>query len=265
MNRLRFQRSQLCIPYGLFLVCFVFAPLVVIIYYAFTDGEGQLTLANLTRFFSSPNTIGTLAYSLGIAVATTCCCLLLAYPIAYILARSRFKHKAVILMVFVMPMWINFTLRITALKEILTVIEGNLAFHPFLNTLIGMTYDFLPFMILPLYTSILKMDSGLLEAAADLGAARGEIFWKVMLPLSMPGIVSGVTMVFLPAMTNYVVLDMMYNSTYIMGSLIGSYFNFYDWNNGSMISSILLAMIALLSWLSGKFGESGSREGGASL
>lgn len=128
-----------------------------------------------------------------------------------------------------------------------------------------MTYDFLPFMILPLYTSILKMDSQLLEAAEDLGASGWEIFWKVMLPLSMPGIVSGVTMVFLPAMTNYVVLDMMYNSTYIMGSLIGSYFNFYDWNNGSMISTILLLMIVLLSWISGRFGDSGSREGGASL
>ena len=133
------------------------------------------------------------------------------------------KHKSVVLMVFVMPMWINFTLRITALKEILTVIEGNLAYHPFLNTLIGMTYDFLPFMILPIYTTLLKLDNSLLEAAADLGADTLETFMKVTFPLSVPGIISGIVMVFLPSMTNYVVLDMLYNSTYIMGSLIGAY------------------------------------------
>ena len=103
---------------------------------------------------------------------------MLAYPIAYILARSKMKHKAVVLMVFVMPMWINFTLRITALKEILTVVEGNLAYHPFLNTLIGMTYDFLPFMILPIYTTLLKLDNSLLEAAADLGADTIQTFFK---------------------------------------------------------------------------------------
>lgn len=264
MNRLRFQRSQLCIPYGLFLVCFVFAPLVVIIYYAFTNGEGRFTAENLTGFFSSPNTIGTLAYSLGIAVSTTLCCLLLAYPVAYILARSRLKHKAVVLMVFVMPMWINFTLRITALKEILTVIEGNLAYHPFLNTLIGMTYDFLPFMILPIYTTLEKLDGSLLEAAADLGADTFRTFLKVTFPLSIPGIISGIVMVFLPSMTNYVVLDMLYNSTYIMGSLIGAYFSAYDWHNGSMIALILLVIILVFTLVTGRYADedAGSSRGG---
>ena len=257
MNK-NFQRSHLCIPYGLFLVCFVLAPLVVIIYYAFTNGEGKPTLENLTGFFSSPNTI------LGIAVSTTCACLLLAYPIAYILARSKMKHKSVVLMVFVMPMWINFTLRITALKEILTVIEGNLAYHPFLNTLIGMTYDFLPFMILPIYTTLLKLDNSLLEAAADLGADTLETFMKVTFPLSVPGIISGIVMVFLPSMTNYVVLDMLYNSTYIMGSLIGAYFSAYDWHNGSMIALILLVIILLFTLFTNRYADedAGSSRGG---
>mgnify|MGYP000715428646 FL=1 len=111
-----------------------------------------------------------------------------------------------------------------------------MAFHPFLNTVIGMTYDFLPFMILPLYTTLSRLDSSLIEAAGDLGADSFQTFIKVIFPLSIPGIVSGVSMVFLPAMTNYVVLDMLYNSTYIMGSLIGSYFSAYDWHNGSMIA-----------------------------
>lgn len=180
----------------------------------------------------------------------TLICLVIAYPVAYILAGSALKRKGVILMLFVLPMWINFTLRITALKEILSLIEGNLAFHPFLNTVIGMTYDFLPFMILPLYTTLSRLDSSLIEAAGDLGADSFQTFIKVIFPLSIPGIVSGVSMVFLPAMTNYVVLDMLYNSTYIMGSLIGSYFSAYDWHNGSMIALILLFIIGIVAVVS---------------
>ena len=228
MFRFRFSRKQLCIPYVLFLVCFVILPLAVIVYYAFTDGSGRFTAANFLNFFTNGNTIGTLCYSAVIAVAVTAVCLLIAYPVAYVLARSGLKRAPVLLMLFILPMWINFTLRITALKEILTVIEGNLSLHPFLNTVIGMTYDYLPFMILPLYTTLLQLDQNLLEAAQDLGAGPASVFTRVTLPLSMPGIVSGITMTFLPAMTNYVILDMMYNSTYIMGSLIGSYFNIYD-------------------------------------
>ena len=265
MNGLRFSRKQLCIPYLLFLICFVVAPLLVIIYYAFTNGEGRFSTDNLIGFFSSPNTIGTLAYSFVLAVVTTLVSLLLAYPIAYILARSNIRHKSVILMIFVMPMWINFTLRITALKEILTLIEGNLAYYPFLNSVIGMTYDFLPFMILPIYTTIMKLDNSLLEAANDLGASNIPTFIKVTLPLSVPGIISGIVMVFLPSMTNYVVLDMLYNSTYIMGSLIGSYFAAYDWHNGSMIALILLLIILIFTLATSRYSEEDNSRGGAML
>lgn len=259
--RFRFSRRQLCIPYAAFLICFVIAPLFVILYYAFTNGEGRFTFDNLIGFFTSPNTIGTLCYSLVLAITVTAVCLLLAYPVAYILARSRMKKKAVLLMLFIVPMWINFTLRIVALKEVLTLIEGNLSYHPFLNSVIGMTYDFLPFMILPLYTSLSKMDNSLLEAANDLGANRASAFFAVTVPLSVPGIISGVTMVFLPAMTNYVILDMLYNSTYIMGSLIGSYFHAYDWNNGSMISIVLLAIIFVITWATNGFKEEETNRG----
>lgn len=243
----RFTRRQLSIPYAVFLACFVIAPLLVVLYYAFTNGSGRFTIENLTGFFSSGNTIGTLFYSLLISMTTTTVCLLIAYPVAYILATSRMKKKTVLLAIFIVPMWINFTLRVLALKEVLTMLEGNLAFHPFLNTIIGMTYDFLPFMILPLYTTLMKLDHSLLEAAFDLGAGKTEAFLKVTLPLSLPGIISGVTMVFLPAMTNYVILDMMYNNTFIMGSLIGSYFNAYDWHSGSIISIVLLIIILVIT------------------
>ena len=262
---MKFQRKTLGIPYIIFLLIFVVAPLLVLFYYAFTNGEGKFTVENLTGFFTDPNTLGTLVYSFAIAIVTTAVCLLLAYPVAYILATSRIKQKGVIIMIFVLPMWINFSLRITALKEILTLIEGNLAFYPFLNSVIGMTYDFLPFMILPIYNTIVKLDGSLLEAARDLGANERGTFFRVTLPLSVPGIVSGISMVFLPAMTNYVVLDMLYNSTYIMGSLIGSYFSAYNWHGGSMIALILLGIICVFTLLTNGMEQEDARTGGALL
>lgn len=246
-------RKQLAIPYAIFLVLFVVLPLLVVIYYGFTNGDGQPSFENFINFFKNGKTIGTLIYSFAIAIITTIVCLLLAYPVALIIAKGAYSKKAKFLMIFVLPMWINFTLRITALKEVLTLIEGNLAYHQFLNTIICMVYDFLPFMMMPLYNSLTKLDNGLIEAAGDLGANKVQVFFKVILPLSVPGIVSGVTMVFLPSMTNYVVLDMIYNSTYIMGSLIGSYFSAYDWHNGSVISIVLLLIILAITYLSNRY------------
>lgn len=265
MGKVRFSRKQLCIPYAIYLFCFVFVPLLVLLYYAFTDAKGNVTIQNFIHFFSQSNTMGTLLYSLMLAFATTVVCLLIAYPVAFILAKSNVKNKAIVLMIFVMPMWINFTLRVTALKEILTAIEHNLAFYPFLNSVIGMTYDFLPFMIMPIYSTIIGIDHNLLEAARDLGAGPVKAFLSVILPLSVPGIISGITMVFLPAMTNYVVLDMLYNSTYIMGSLIGSYFSAYDWHNGSMIAIILLGIILIVTLMTGKVSEEHSEQKGGAL
>lgn len=252
MKRSIFDRKQLAIPYVLFLLVFVILPLLVVVYYGFTDGEGNISFTNFLNFFTNTRTLGTLVYSLIIAIVTTIICLLLAYPVAYILAKGEYARRHSFLMIFVLPMWINFTLRITALKEVLTLIEGNLAFYPFENTIICMVYDFLPFMIMPLFNSLSKLDNSMLEAGADLGASPVKNFFYVLLPLSVPGIVSGVTMVFLPAMTNYVVLDMVYNSTYIMGSLIGSYFSSYDWNNGSLISAILLMIIGLFTMITNR-------------
>lgn len=264
MKRFSFSRKSLGIPYMLYLILFVILPLVVLVYYAFTDKNGKLSIDNFVQFFTNPNTLGTLCYSLAIALVTTIVCLLLAYPVAYILAASRLKTKSIMVMVFVMPMWINFSFRITALKEILTILEGNLAYYPFFNSVIGMTYDFLPFMILPIYNTIEKLDRSLVEAARDLGAGDIATFLKITLPLSVPGIVSGVAMVFLPAMTNYVVLDMLYNSTYIMGSLIGSYFSAYNWHGGSMIALVLLVMICIFTLSTSSMEEDDSR-GGAFL
>ncbi len=265
MRKISFSRKALGIPYAVFLLLFVVAPLIVLVYFAFTNAQGQFTLENLTGFFSSPHTTGTLLYSFAVSIVTTAVCLLLAYPTAYFLANSGLKRNTVILLLIVAPMWINFSLRLTALKEILTVLEGNLAMYPFLNAVIGMTYDFLPFMILPIYNTLVKLDPSLSEAARDLGANSRQTFLKITLPLSVPGIISGVMMVFLPAMTNYVVLDMLYNSTYIMGSLIGSYFSAYNWHGGSMIALILLAIICVFTLLTGGNSSDETGRGGAVL
>ncbi|MBO5228216.1 MAG: ABC transporter permease [Lachnospiraceae bacterium] len=256
-------RKRLAIPYVIFLILFVVLPLFVILYYAFTDAAGNVSFANFLRFFQSGKTVGTLVYSVIIALLTTVFCLLMAYPVAYILAKGSYCKKHMFLMFFVLPMWINFTLRITALKEILTLIEGNLAYHQFFNAVLCMVYDFLPFMIMPLFNTLTKLDNSLIEAASDLGANKVQVFLKVVLPLSVPGIISGVTMVFLPSMTNYVVLDMVYNSTYIMGSLIGSYFSAYDWHNGSVISIILLIIIFVITMISNRFSEGGAKDAAA--
>ena len=262
--RYRASRKCLAVPYAVFLLAFVAAPLCVLFYYAFTDSGGSFTFSNFINFFTNPNTTGTLCYSLAVAFVTTLVCLLIAYPVAYILAKSSLKNKAVWLLVFILPMWINFSLRMTALKEILDLIEGNLAYFQFLNTIIGMTYDFLPFMILPIYNTLAGIDQSYIEAAKDLGAGSASAFLRVTLPLSAGGIVSGAAMVFLPSMTNYVILDMLYNSTYIMGSLIGSYFAAYDWNGGSMIALVMLLIITVFTLLA-KTGSDGEQEGGALL
>ena len=247
MNKVSFDRKHLVIPYLIYLILFVVMPLLVVLRYGFTDDSGHISFDNFVNFFVNSKMMGTLVYSLIIAFIVTALCLVLAYPVAYILAKGSYARKHIFLMVFVLPMWINFTLRITALKEILTLLEGNLAYHPFMNTVICMVYDFLPFMIMPLFNALTKLDGSMIEAGHDLGATFPQVFLKIILPLSIPGIISGVTMVFLPAMTNYVVLDMVYNSTYIMGSLIGSYFNSYDWNNGSLISAVLLMFIGFFT------------------
>ena len=266
------SKKWLSYPYILWMAAFIIIPLLMIIYYGFTAQDGSFTISNLT-LISDPINRKALWLSLKLSIISTLLCLVLAYPVALILHNMKLKSNSFIVMIFILPMWMNFLLRTLAWQNIL---EKTGVINTFLNLLhlpnvniintpaaiiFGMVYNFLPFMILPLFTTLTKMDESLLEAAYDLGAGRATAFAKVILPLSAPGIVSGVTMVFLPAMTNYVILDMLYNSTYIMGSLIGSYFSAYDWNSGSMISIILLLIIFLLTWATNGFREDDNRRG----
>ena len=261
--KLRFSRKTLGIPYAVFLVCFVIIPMLVIVFYAFTDDEMHFSFVNFGKFFSDPTKLSTIVYSLVIALLTTVITLVIAYPVAYILARSKMQKKYILLLLFVTPMWINFVLRVNALREILAW-AGMLGEANYFNTILGMVYDFLPFMILPLYTTITKIDNSLYEASADLGCSSFTTFTRVTVPLSMPGILSGVTMVFLPSMTNYVVSDMLGNSKVtIIGKFIETYFG-TDWHMGSMIALILLVIVLASTLLTGGF-QSENNARGANL
>ena len=269
MVKFHFSRKQLCIPYALFLILFVIIPMFLILFYAFTetaDGAIRFSFANFIDFFTSTAKLSTLLMSFTVAIISTAVCLLIAYPLAYILARSKFKKKNVLLMLFILPMWINFVLRITALRELLDLI-GLLGTENYLNTIIGMVYDFLPFMILPLYTTLEKLDNSYLEAAADLGGNKFTVFTKVTFPLSMPGVISGITMVFMPSMTNYVVSDTLSNfNITILGKLIDQYFTTYDnWHMGSMISIILHVIIFITMLVTGGFKDGKQEARGANL
>lgn len=256
---IRFSRKNLGIPYAIFLLLFVILPLLIILYYAFTEkGTGHFTFGNFVSFFSSTDNLTTLFVSFALAILTTICCLLIAYPTAYLLAMSNMNKKGILLLLFIMPMWINFVLRTAAMKELLYLLhmfDSNKT--SFINTLIGMVYDYLPFMILPLYTVLCKMDKSLIEASSDLGATPATTFLKVTLPLTVPGIISGITMVLLPTTTSYVISDTLGNGNItIIGKLIETQFSSaFNWNAGSAIAVVLLLLIFIMMLCTNKFND----------
>ncbi len=261
-----FSRKLLAIPYALFLAFFVIVPLLIILYYAFTNDDHQFTLEYVKVFFNENGegfwgffqsyNFKTIMQSLFISVMSTIICLLIAYPVAYIIAKCNLKNKASLLLLFIVPMWVNFVLRINALKELFVWLGTYNKSNGWniVNTIIGMVYDFLPFMILPIYTTIIKIDKSYLEAAKDLGASSPKAFIKVTLPLSKAGIMSGVSMVFLPSMTNYVVSNYLtFRNVKIIGKLIDDYFMGDLWHDGSFIALVLLLFMFLITWLTGGF------------
>ena len=262
----------------------VFAPNLLVLLASFLSRDPvwmlrlPLNLQNY-RALADADLLSVILKSLNLAFFTTLFCLIVAYPFTYIIARFAKERRGLFLMLIIVPFWTNSLIRNYALISVLSddgIINGFLMkcgvitsplklLHTDLAVFIGMTYTLLPFMILPLYTTLTKLDQSLIEASCDLGAGPVQSFLRVTLPLSTPGIISGVSMVFLPAMTNYVVLDMLYNSTYIMGSLIGSYFSAYDWNNGSMIALVLLAIICIFTFFGNNADEDSQARGGAML
>lgn len=250
------KRKYLAGPYLLWAVGFIILPLLMIIYYGFTSADGGFTLENLLAI-GNPIHYKALGQSLLIAFGSTCISLVIAYPLAYILSKNQGSKKSIIIMLFVLPMWINFLLRVLALQMILAntgILNGILNFfglpsQHLLYTrtaiLIGMTYDYLPFMILPIYNAMCKIDRDLIHAAADLGAGNKLIFRKIILPLSMPGVISGIIMVFVPSISEFAIADILGGSKILLiGNVIEQEFSLTNnWHLGSGLSIVLMIFI----------------------
>ncbi len=252
------KRSNWALPYFIFLVLFVALPLLLIVLYALRDGSGGFTLSNITRFFSDGDALSTFAVSIEVAIENTLICLLLGYPAAYILANKDLNKSAVTAILFILPMWVNALMRTLATAELFNVFGFTLG----KGTLIfGMVYDYLPFMIYPIYNVLLKMDKSYGEAAADLGATPSEVFRKITLPLSKPGIFSGILMVFMPTVSTFAISEFLTNNKIkLFGTIIQENINSSMWNYGAALSFIMLVIIGLTTILLG--GEDREVEGG---
>ncbi|HOF95425.1 MAG TPA: ABC transporter permease [Clostridia bacterium] len=267
------KRTVFAYPYVVWMLIFILAPMLLIVYYAFSL-KGSLTLQNLAAAFD-PLYMQVLLRSVLMALYATAICLLLGYPVAYMLSTMKRTTATLISVFFVVPMWMNFLLRTYAWQVLLDVngiINGLLTLaglpkQQFLYTegavLLGMVYNFLPFMVLPIYTVLMKLDPSHTEAAADLGANGRQTFFKVVLPLSMPGVVSGITMVFIPAITTFAISQLLGGGKLMMyGDLIENQFLLMQaWGTGSALSFILLILV-LISMAVLRFTEGAEQEGG---
>ena len=255
------SRKSWTIPYVIFSAIFVILPLLLIVVYAFMDDAGHFTFGNFTKFFAHPEAINTFVYSIGVAIITTVACILLGYPAAYILTQTRMKYAQTIVVLFILPMWVNIlirTLATVALFDFMDVPlgEGALIF--------GMVYNFLPFMVLPIYNALKKIDPSLIEASSDLGASSLHTFGRVILPLSMPGVYSGISMVFLPAVTTFVIPSLLGGGKVDMiGNIIESQFlRTNNWAFGSALALILMVISMLFMNLSSRYNAEENEKGG---
>jgi spermidine/putrescine transport system permease protein len=239
------KRSTWSIPYLVFMIIFVVLPLVLIVLYAFQDGNGHFTFSNVTRFFTDSDSLSTFALSLEVAIENTLICILLGYPAAWILANRKFNRSAVTVTLFIMPMWINALMRTLATAELSNMLGFTLGKG---TLLFGMVYDYIPFMIYPIYNILMKMDSSYAEAAEDLGATPWKVFWKVTVPLSMPGVMSGVLMVFMPTVSTFAISEFLTNNKIkLFGTIIQENINSSMWNYGAALAFIMLIIIGLTS------------------
>lgn len=242
------KRSNWSIPYFVFLVIFVVLPLLLIIVYSFQDGEGHFTMANIVKFFTDKDSISTFALSIEVAIETTFFCILLGYPAAWILANKNLNHSAVTIVLFILPMWVNALMRTLATADLFSILGFTLG----KGTLIyGMVYDYLPFMIYPIYNILQKMDKSYAEAAQDLGATPAQVFWKVTVPLSMPGVSSGILMVFMPTVSTFAISEFLTNNKIkLFGTIIQENINSSMWNYGAALAFIMLIIIGVFTLLS---------------
>lgn len=256
-------------PFIVFVIAGTIIPLISIAYYGFTNRNGWATLTNITAMFQ-PDHLEALGLSLLLAVASTLICLIIAFPMAMILRNSKFGKQGFMIFVFILPMWMNFLLRTMAWQVLLErqgVINSIITALGFprqemMNTpgaiILGMVYDFLPFMILPIYNTVSKIDNRLIEAAYDLGASKSRVYTQVIIPLTVPGIVSGITMVFIPALTTFVISNMLGGGKInLIGNIIEQEFTINsNWYLGSGLSLVMMVFIIISMLLLQKFDKS---------
>ncbi|WP_297722249.1 ABC transporter permease [Intestinimonas sp.] len=273
------KRPLLAIPYVVWMAIFVVAPIIMVVIYAFSTAGGGFTLENFTRM-GTYTVIFTRSFRL--ALIATVVCLLIGYPLSYMMAKEGPRFQRVGMMLIMLPMWVNFLLRTYSWMSILekngllnqffsaiglfdlinAVFGTNIQYFHMIGTqgavVLGMVYNYLPFMILPIYSVIVKLDNSLLEAARDLGASSTAVFRKVIFPLSLPGILSGVTMVFVPSVSTFAISRLLGGGTQmLLGDLIEQQFlgGAYNPHLGSAIALVMMIIVVVCMWIMNHFGE----------
>lgn len=270
MNNAQLKKKLLGTPYFLWSLIFILIPLGMVFYYGLTDRSGAFTLNNIISITTAEHAKA-LWLALLLSLIATVLCLLLAYPLAMILCNMGVNQHSFIVLIFILPMWMNFLLRTMAWQTLLEktgVINSILNFLHLsalriINTpyaiVLGMVYNFLPFMVLPIYNALSKIDRSIIHAAKDLGANNIQVFFKITLPLSVPGIISGITMVFIPALTTFVISKLLGGSKVLLiGNVIEEEFTqASNWHLGSGLSIVLMLFIIVNMVLSAIFDKDG--------
>ncbi|MDD7793124.1 ABC transporter permease [Clostridium sp. 'White wine YQ'] len=275
------KRGLAAYPYLLWSLLFIVVPLIIVLFFSFTkkiDSQYVFSLENYQKLIS-PQYLKVFGRSLLLAIISTVACLVMGYPIAYMISKMNVGKRNVLIMLFILPMWMNFLLRtyswlaILGKNGIINTLLGYIGIGP-LNLLyndgtviLGMIYNFLPFMVIPIYTVLIKIDSDLISAAQDLGADRRILFKRVIFPLSIPGVMSGITMVFMPAVSTFIISSLLGGGQYMLvGNLIEQQFtNIGDWNFGSAISIFMMIIILISMALLSRYEGESDKEGGALL
>lgn len=264
------KTKYLAAPYEIWMAGFTIIPLLMVFYYGLTDRSGAFTLDNVLAILS-PEHMKALLLSLLLSAVSTALCLLIAYPLALVLRRRHIGQGSFVVFIFILPMWMNFLLRTMAWQTLLEkngVINSVLSFlHlpalSIINTpaaiILGMVYNFLPFMVLPIYNVLAKIDDNVVNAARDLGADSFQTLARILLPLSVPGIISGITMVFVPALTTFVISNLLGGSKILLiGNVIEQEFTKgSNWNLGAGLSLVLMIFILLSMTLIAKYDKNG--------
>ena len=269
-NKHKKMKQLLAGPYMFWCAAFIIIPLLMILYYGFTGKDGGFTLLNIARI-TTPENLKALGLALLLSFISTVFCLILAYPLSMILTNLGVNQQSFIVLIFILPMWMNFLLRTLAWQNLLekngiinVVLEFlHLPSLDIINTpyaiVLGMVYNFLPFMVLPIYNVLSKIDKDIIAAARDLGANSVQTFLRIILPLSVPGIISGITTVFVPALTTFVISDLLGGSKILLiGNVIEQEFKQgSNWHVGSGLSLVLMVFIIISMALIAKYDKDG--------